>query len=98
MTKRILITMSEEQLTQLAMLMKEDLQLNRTAYVNMLITQEAKRREAAKRRPIGRPKEKDDADDEVRDIPNPNPMDAKARPFLTKSEHEAIQALRGTGV
>lgn len=96
MTKILALSFNDEQHALLAELMAGSHATNKTAFMVQLLAAEKDRR---KKPAIGRPpKDKDsDLEDEPRTIPNPNPMDAKKRPFLTQTEYDGYMQLRGEG-
>lgn len=84
MKKILALSLTEEQRALLTELMEASHATNKSAFVVGLLSAEKERRT---KRPVGRPrKEGEDEEDEPRNIPNPNPMDVKDRPYLTESE------------
>lgn len=69
MSKKILVTFSDEQAAAFEALMAEDLSTNKSAYVAALVGAEVKRRAAATKRTVGRPRKSEavDASDEGSD-------------------------------
>lgn len=57
---RLNISLTKEQIEALEEIMREDLQVNRSNFIGLLIAQEKKRRE---RKPIGRPRKGEEADE-----------------------------------
>ncbi len=99
MTHRLLISLSDEQMTILDALMGEDAANNRSAYLAALIAGERKRREAEReKRSAGRPRnsEKGGIDEDVEkvdytdDIPKNIPYFGK---MIGKREYADIQSL-----
>lgn len=65
MSKKFLITLNDSQMAALVVLMEDDMQHNRSAYIGLLIANETKRREEAKnKRGAGRPRKEDESEDE----------------------------------
>ncbi len=94
--KRHTFSLNHYEEAMLDTLMREDGKTEVSSYIGTLLTEITRRRAEEKPKAIGRPrKDKDVEEDEPRTIPNPNPMDAKARPFLTPSEYEGYLQLRG---
>ncbi len=67
MSKKILVTLSDDLVTALADLMHEDTQSNRSAYIGFLIGSEKTRRN--KKNPVGRPR-KNEQEDEYEEEPD----------------------------
>jgi len=98
MSKRILITLNDEQQETLAKLMKEDVQSNRAGYIVNLIGAEARRRV---KKPAGRPKsseeveeveeEKDYTNDLPKNIPHFGRMIGKQELADIEERHESIK-------
>ncbi len=91
MSKRIFITLSDAQHELLKSVMEMDTANNVSAYFAMLLTN---RKDEKTKRPAGRPRKEDESEEEeIANIPNPNKMDAKYRPLLTKTEYDGWMAL-----
>lgn len=89
--KRVTINLSEKQEKALKECMEKDLANNMSGYFIRLL---ADRHAVLYKRGPGRPKEVEDTEEEeVADIPNPDKMDEKFTPFLTKTEYEARRAM-----
>ncbi len=90
MSKKILITLTDDQYTLLQEQMKLDVAGSVSGYFGTLLTY----RRDERKRPAGRPRKEDEPEEEeIANIPNPNKMDAKYRPFLTQSEYDGWMAL-----